>query len=309
MSDTNLCPVCETENALDATHCEVCGERLVPPAEGEVVPPEESVAAILATTESEEDEEDVGGFPDVPYDDEDGTDREGTDAVADPAVLYSPLSGEAYYAGSPEFEDGFGPMGEELVATPPESLPEVDLDSPVESEPASTGGFSNEFDNEDDEFDESLESDLRVDDAPPVMDRSSAAFAAAFPVKEKAKPFVEPLPVPGAVPSATLTLYVNRQPVYTHTIDTDETLIGRRDPRADAFPELDLSEWDDDAVISRKHAYLYRQNRNYTLFVVSNTGTQLNSDLMSLGDRRPLKSGDVLILGGKFAMKFEIPNS
>ena len=33
-SDTILCPICETENAASATHCEVCGERLVPAGPG-----------------------------------------------------------------------------------------------------------------------------------------------------------------------------------------------------------------------------------------------------------------------------------
>ena len=60
--------------------------------------------------------------------------------------------------------------------------------------------------------------------------------------------------------------------------------------------------FDPEAVISRKHAYVYRQNKNYTLYVVSNAGTQVNSDLLDIGDRRKLSDGDVIVLAGKMAI-------
>lgn len=298
MSDFVLCPVCETENALDATHCEVCGERLVAAAEGEEVAPEESVSSMIAEEATSADTEFVA----------EEVEEGGFGLMGGSDILYSPLTGEAYHPGSPEFEEGFGPMGEELVPTPPESLPEADLIAPEESE-ATGSGFDHEYaDDFATDNDEGTEVGNESETDVPLVSRASAAFQAAFPIKEKAKPALEPLPVPGTS-SATLTLYVNKAPVHTYSIETDETLIGRRDPRADAFPEFDLSEWDPDAHVSRKHAYLYRQNKNYTLYVVSNSGTQVNSDLLNLGDRRALKSGDVIILAGRFAMKFEIPDA
>ena len=119
---------------------------------------------------------------------------------------------------------------------------------------------------------------------------------------------VAPLPQPGVHSQpATLTLYVNRAPVHSHAVDTDETLLGRRDPMADAYPDFDLTDFDDAGQVSRKHAYVYRQNRNYQLYVLSNAGTQLNAEMLSLGDRRALKSGDVIVLAGKYALKFELP--
>lgn len=298
MSDFVLCPVCETENALDATHCEVCGERLVAAAEGEEVAPEENVSSMISDEATSAETEFVPAEVSQGVSDGEAGEERGFGLMGGTDILYSPLTGEAYHPGSPEFEEGFGPMGEELVPTPPESLPETDLSTPHESE-ASGSGFDHEYA---DDFAQDNEPEV------PLVSRASAAFQAAFPVKEKAKPALEPLPVPGTS-SATLTLYVNKAPVHTYSIDTDETLIGRRDPRADAFPEFDLSEWDADAHVSRKHAYLYRQNKNYTLYVVSNSGTQVNSDLLNLGDRRALKSGDVIILAGRFAMKFEIPDA
>ncbi|MEZ4459921.1 MAG: FHA domain-containing protein [bacterium] len=321
MSDTILCPVCETENDPAAINCEVCGERLAPLAPGEELSPEENVAATLASAEQEGFDMGMPELPDSEADDampsfasvaatEEGLPEADSELgmteaseghVTGPDVLYSSLDGTAFERGTPEYEEGFGPMGEELVATPPQqseaspdTLDHDDEDSHADAvdEAPSTeaAGFEEEV-------------------YPPSSNlRASAAFAAAFPVRQKPRPAAHPLPQPGvhAAP-ATLTLYVNRQPVHTHSIETDETLIGRRDPMADAYPDIDLTEWDEAAHVSRKHAYVYRQNRNYQLYVVSNAGTQLNSDLLTLGERRSLKSGDVLVIAGRFAMKFELP--
>lgn len=206
-----------------------------------------------------------------------------------PDYLYSPVDGAAYPRGSVEYEDGFGPNGEELVATPPA------LDDDVEPALAEPSGASMDDD------------ELAAAAAPSA--EVSAEFKAAFQARRKERAAMEPLPQPGTfVDPAVLTVYSNRQPVMRLAIDMDEVLIGRRDPVADSYPDLDLTELDPQAHLSRKHAYIYRQNKNYTLYAVSNAGTQLNSDLLGLGDRRPLKHGDVIVLAGKIAMKFELPS-
>jgi len=65
-----------------------------------------------------------------------------------PAVLYSPLTGQAYFAGTPEYEAGFGPMGEELMPHPPEGYPEVappEAAAPAEpADPAAPASFEDE---------------------------------------------------------------------------------------------------------------------------------------------------------------------
>lgn len=302
MSDTILCPVCETENATDATNCEVCGERLTPPAPGEVLSPEENVSAFLADGGDATEAGDLG-MPELPDSEAEYVANpvasvEPTEIPVDagPEFLYSSLDGTPFAAGTPEFEDGFGPMGEELVAEPPVASPELASD-------VSEVGEASVVEDEVSSF------EAPVDDASVSSNtRASAAFAAAFPVREKERVAVAPLPQPGVhVEPATLTLYVNRAPVHSHAVETDETLLGRRDPMADAYPDFDLTEWDADGEISRKHAYVYRQNRNYQLYVLSNAGTQLNAEMLALGDRRALKSGDVIVLAGKYALKFELP--
>ncbi|MEM1350038.1 MAG: hypothetical protein AAGI01_15865, partial [Myxococcota bacterium] len=53
-----------------------------------------------------------------------------------PEVLYSPMTGQAYFAGTPEYEAGFGPMGEELMPHPPEGYPEVTPHEPAPNDTA-----------------------------------------------------------------------------------------------------------------------------------------------------------------------------
>lgn len=387
MSEPIICPICETANAADASHCEVCGERLAPAAEGEVLSPEENVSATLQADDAfggaamtgfsvdsyddEEEEEDApfdgGGmamsfeveesqpeesFPveqeefdlhspseeddlaEVPIEaavnDEDDLAEVPIEAAADdgdfdfssedeeghaaaPAVLYSPLDGQAYPEGTPEFEEGFGPMGEELVAEPPvladaEGGDAVEGDGFEDAAQEDSGFEAPGFDHDDDFQTSPGEHTMAEDsvvDAPP-----GPARPVLVPLRKTARQdeHLAPLPTPSVFSEpATLTIYQNRQPVHTVAIDGDEMLIGRRDPVANAFPEIDLSEYDGEGSVSRKHAYIFRQNKHYTLYVTSNTGTQINQDLLSLGDRRELSDGDVIILAGKLAMKFQIP--
>ncbi len=86
----------------------------------------------------------------------------------------------------------------------------------------------------------------------------------------------------------------------------DETLIGRYDPVSGSYPELDLTEFDKDSCISRKHAYIYRQGGKYFIYPVSNAGTQLNQTLVDMGSKKELSNGDVVILAASLAMKFHL---
>ena len=387
MSDFIVCPVCETQNSPDATHCEVCGERLAPAQPGEEVNPEENVAAMIAeeTPDIEEDPQepspipdanepeagfDLGDEEDLGYDAGVVTDADVDALPADanmppatagetviesdpekmemaahnpapmsgdaqpldpgnrPEVLYSSISGEAYPKGSPEYEEGFGPMGEELVAEPPATVPQPEgaapeltpsVEEPLNPDeealpttgavPAHDDGAAAPDDTADsaavhppagDEEDVAL-AEPEAPNTDPEMSEPEPAFTPSGP-----NPDVE-LPTPSTydIP-ATVTLYVDREPVMTHEIQTDETLIGREDIRADVHPDIDLTEYDPESYISRKHAYIYRQNKNYTLYSVSNGGVQLNNDMLDLGDKRQLSDGDVIVLAGFLAIKFEI---
>ncbi|MBA2621824.1 MAG: protein kinase [Acidobacteria bacterium] len=87
------------------------------------------------------------------------------------------------------------------------------------------------------------------------------------------------------------------------TIEKDESLLGRRDPMSNIFPEVDLSRFDPQAKISRRHA---RIRRSGDCFVVedlgSSNGTMVESSVkekIRLQPRQPytLTNGDKLKLG------------
>lgn len=322
MSNLIICPVCETENAPDAINCEVCGERLAPLAPGEELKPEENVSAMLAAQAQAVERDpptvetalpsDLGLdlVPTVPgggsFDldaDEPYTTPAAPAGPSTPEALYSPLTGRVYPRGSAEYEEGFGPMGEQLVREQPAEATHVTLEdsfAPVPFEPEPAQEADQTFDDLNSEPEAAPES--RTAQEPVVAEPRQSAFHISGPNTAVV------LPSPGTYAApATLTLYAQRQPVLTHDIVTDEVLVGRKDIRADIYPDLDLTQWDIESNVSRKHAYIYRQNKNYTLYCVSNGGLQLNNELLDLGDRRSLKDGDVIVIAGVLAMKFKLP--
>jgi hypothetical protein len=310
-----ICPVCETENKDDAIHCECCGERLAPLQPGEQAEPETMLAAQIATPAPAPEAAPRAGFAPIedefeallassaaaPADDDAAMRAKLASlsaaipapaptpapapaaAPSKPAVLYSPLNGRAYAAGTPEYADGFGPLGEELVAEPPANL---DVSAPPVAAPQAPQAPALPA-TQVEAIHEVKTQPMQAVSAPPVVEAPA------------------PAPAPRAAPAAKITVFHQRQPVHTHLITTDEILIGRRDVRADIHPDIDLTTWDPDGNISRKHVYIYRQNRLHTIYAVSNGGVQLNKDLLEFGDRRELRDGDVIILAGVLAMKFE----
>jgi serine/threonine-protein kinase len=71
-----------------------------------------------------------------------------------------------------------------------------------------------------------------------------------------------------AAPSATAKLYVvltNDLESAGFTLEKDENLIGRRDPMSNIFPEVDLSKFDPQTKISRRHARIRREGTNFLL--------------------------------------------
>ena len=70
---------------------------------------------------------------------------------------------------------------------------------------------------------------------------------------------------------------------------------------------VDLGQYADARAFADNHSYIFRQNKNYTLYVTSDAGTQLNDEMLDLGEHRELEDGDVIVLGGQLAMKFNLP--
>jgi serine/threonine protein kinase len=84
---------------------------------------------------------------------------------------------------------------------------------------------------------------------------------------------------------------------WEQKLDRNLARIGRRDPRQNHYPEIDLAEYDR-GVASRHHAEIRRDGDYYTLTDLGSTnGTQLNG--VTVPARRPqrLRSGDRIRVG------------
>ena len=87
------------------------------------------------------------------------------------------------------------------------------------------------------------------------------------------------------------------------SLQKDENLVGRRDPMSNIFPEIDLSKFDPQTKISRRHARIWREGSNFLVEDLgSSNGTILASsvaDSMRLIPHKPhvLSSGDKLKVG------------
>ncbi|MEJ7846800.1 MAG: protein kinase [Pyrinomonadaceae bacterium] len=87
------------------------------------------------------------------------------------------------------------------------------------------------------------------------------------------------------------------------SLQKSETLVGRRDPMSNIFPEVDLSKYDPQTKISRRHARIWRDGNSYLVEDLgSSNGTILASgvsDALRLPPHKPhvLASGDKIKIG------------
>ncbi len=148
---------------------------------------------------------------------------------------------------------------------------------------------------------------------PPVSSPSSSELSSPF---KKVSPQPSP-PVSPAAPEATLPpvdipapgtlcliVYFNRKPALYFPVIYDQILIGRQDPASNAYPELDLTPFDPGLVVSRKHAYFYKEGDDYYVYPISNSGTQVNQKMVEIGEKKRVKENDVIILSGRIAIRF-----
>ncbi len=100
-----------------------------------------------------------------------------------------------------------------------------------------------------------------------------------------------------------LIVGTNELEVPAFTIEKDSNLVGRRDPMLNIFPEVDLSKYDPQTKISRKHARIWREGNE---FMVEDLGSSNGTiilpvvhDTVRLQPHQPyvLTNGDKLRLG------------
>lgn len=85
-------------------------------------------------------------------------------------------------------------------------------------------------------------------------------------------------------------------------IESETTNIGRWDPDSGAFPDIDLTNDDNEAKISRKHAKVISKNGQYFLEDYGSlNGSYVNrAERLVPGEPVPIKNGDEVILGKTF---------
>jgi serine/threonine-protein kinase len=115
---------------------------------------------------------------------------------------------------------------------------------------------------------------------------------------------------PGRV-TAQLVVVGTEDMVRPFVIDKASVLIGRQDPHTGIFPEVDLTVYDPETKVSRKHARIYRQGEQFLIEDLGSVnGTVVNSvtgGSIRLNARSPrvLSVGDVLKLGGT-TLRFQL---
>lgn len=85
----------------------------------------------------------------------------------------------------------------------------------------------------------------------------------------------------------------------TFVLDKEINHVGRTDPQSNIFPDIDLSRFDPETKISRRHARIWREGETFLLEDLGSVNGTVVNDAVRLGPRqpRPLASGDRLRLG------------
>ncbi|MDT7777585.1 MAG: hypothetical protein QOC99_97 [Acidobacteriota bacterium] len=85
----------------------------------------------------------------------------------------------------------------------------------------------------------------------------------------------------------------------TFLLNKETNLVGRTDPQSNIFPDIDLSRFDPETKISRRHARIWREGDTFLLEDLGSVNGTVVNDAVRLGPRqpRPLANGDRLRLG------------
>jgi serine/threonine-protein kinase len=102
-----------------------------------------------------------------------------------------------------------------------------------------------------------------------------------------------------ARPTAKLVVAGTTELDASFVLQKDNNLIGRTDPHSNVFPEIDLSRFDPETKVSRRHARIFREGDTFLVEDLGSVNGTVINDSIRLGPRQPrgLDSGDKLRLG------------
>ena len=102
-----------------------------------------------------------------------------------------------------------------------------------------------------------------------------------------------------ARPTAKLVVASTTELDASFVLQKDNNLLGRTDPHSNVFPEIDLSRFDPETKVSRRHARIWREGDTFLVEDLGSVNGTVINDSVRLAPRQPrvLDSGDKLRLG------------
>jgi serine/threonine-protein kinase len=115
-----------------------------------------------------------------------------------------------------------------------------------------------------------------------------------------------PMPTPGRT-TAQLEVVGPAHMGKAFAINKDSVLIGRTDPQTGIFPEIDLTMYDPETKVSRRHARIFREGEVFLIEDLGSVnGTVINSSVrLNKSAPRVLAAGDELKVGSTI-LKFTV---
>lgn len=258
------CPICQSENEEGFTECILCGAPLPEP--------EEASSSSLAT-----------------------------EAEPDPVSPSSQESATRQNMTPPSALEPKSPHG--ALTTPPASKQSISRPDILAQLPTTPSGNNSPGSVQQSTLSKRL---ISMGEQGHLSAGGEFAHTTRSPEQTLPTSKIEQPQEPTLPPSGTLCLivYFQRRPAYYLPVLYDELLIGRTDPASNAYPDMDVTPYDPELAISRKHCYIYREGDDYYIYPISNSGTQVNQEMIDIGTKKRLNEGDVIILSGRLAIRF-----
>ncbi|HSS20007.1 MAG TPA: protein kinase [Pyrinomonadaceae bacterium] len=100
-------------------------------------------------------------------------------------------------------------------------------------------------------------------------------------------------------PTAKLVVAGTTELDASFVLQKDSNLLGRTDPHSNVFPEIDLSRFDPETKVSRRHARIWREGESFLVEDLGSVNGTVINDAVRLAPRQPrvLDSGDKIRLG------------
>jgi serine/threonine-protein kinase len=102
-----------------------------------------------------------------------------------------------------------------------------------------------------------------------------------------------------ARPTAKLVVASTTELDASFILQKDSNLLGRTDPHSNIFPEIDLSRFDPETKVSRRHARIWLEGETFLVEDLGSVNGTVINDSVRLAPRQPrvLDSGDKLRVG------------